>query len=373
MVQRRNFLSVLAIAVITGFIFSCNKFDDFFDFDHNPDNTGYVYTMSNDAGANSILIYKQEANGKLKWKTTVNSGGAGNGMGLGSQGALALDKKHRQLYAVNPGGNSVSAFKVSKDGMLSLSQTIAVDGSTPVSLTVHNSLLYVVNDGGNICGFKISGNGGLSKIDGSVRSLSAATADPAEILFKPDGSLLLVTEKATNMIATFEVNSNGVAQPGEFHPAQAQTPFGFVFDGRHHAIITNAFGGAPDASTVTSFSIDDNGMVQLISNEPDHEAAACWVVLSKDHNYAFVTNTGSNSISSLIVNNNGSLKLIDSVAVSTGAAPADIIISGNGKFAYNVNGMAHSVGQYKILNNGRLQSLGDLPGLPMAAAGLVAW
>jgi 6-phosphogluconolactonase len=372
MVKRRNFLSGLAIAV-TALIFSCNKIDDIFEFDHHPDNTGYVYTMSNDAGTNSVLIYKQEANGRLKYKATVNSGGAGNGMGLGSQGALALDKIHRQLYAVNPGGNSVSAFKVSQNGMLTLSQTIAVEGSTPVSLTVHHSLLYVVNNGGNICGFKISANGMLTKIDGSMQSLSAPTAGPAEILFKPDGSLLVVTEKMTNQIAIFKVNNNGVAQAGEFHPAQAETPFGFVFAGRDKLVITNAFGGAPDASTVTSFDVNGNGSIDLVSNIPDHEAAACWVVLTKDQDYAFVTNTGSNSISSLKVNNNGSLELLDSVAASTGASPLDIALSGNGKFTYTVNGMAHSIGQYRILHNGRLQSLGDLPGLPMAAAGMVAW
>jgi hypothetical protein len=61
------------------------------------------------------------------------------------------------------------------------------------------------------------------------------------------------------------------------------------------------------------------------------------------------------------------------VATATGGAPADIIVSDNGKYAYNVNGMSHSIGQYKILPNGRLNSLGDLPGLPVAAAGIVAW
>jgi 6-phosphogluconolactonase len=373
MLHRRNTLCMLAIAFTAAFIFSCNKLDDFFDFDHGPDNTGYVFTMSNDAGTNAILIYKQEANGRLKYKASVNSGGAGNGMGLGSQGALVIDKKHRQIYAVNPGSNSISSFRLSNNGKLDLHQTISSEGNTPVSLTVHNSLLYVVNDGGNICGFKIAGNGMLSKIEGSSQSLTMPTADPAEILFKPDGSALVVTEKATNKIVVFKVNNGGVAQPGQMHPAQAETPFGFVFAGSKYLVATNAFGGAPNASTVTSFSVEANGSVNLISNIPDHEAAACWVTLSKNEDYAFVTNTGSNSISSLKVGNDGSLQLLDSVAVATGGAPTDIIISSNGKFAYNVNSMSHTIGQYKVLHNGRLQSLGDLAGLPAAAQGIVAF
>src|SRR5689334_9912543 len=52
---------------------------------------GYVYTESNDATQNSILIYKQHHDGTLSLVNTVASGGSGNGTALGSQGALVLD------------------------------------------------------------------------------------------------------------------------------------------------------------------------------------------------------------------------------------------------------------------------------------------
>jgi len=38
----------------------------------------------------------------------VNSGGAGYGAGLGSQGALILNETHSWLFAVNAGDNTVS-------------------------------------------------------------------------------------------------------------------------------------------------------------------------------------------------------------------------------------------------------------------------
>ena len=240
----------------------------------------------------------------------------------------------------------------------------------PVSVTVYQSLLYVVNGGGNICGFKISSNGWLSKIDGSSRPLSSVTAAPAEILFKPDGSSLVVTEKATNKILTFKVNRNGVAQPPTLHPAEAETLFGFVFAGNEHFIVTDAFGGMPNKSAVTSFSIKTNS-VKLKSNILINQTAACWVVLTRNEDFAYVTNTGSNSISSLEVKPDGSLHLLDSVAVKTGKSPTNICLSGNASFVYNVNEMSGTIGEYRILPNGRLHAIGEVSGLPPSAVGLV--
>ena len=240
----------------------------------------------------------------------------------------------------------------------------------PVSVTVYQSLLYVVNGGGNICGFKISSNGWLSKIDGSSRPLSSVTAAPAEILFKPDGSSLVVTEKASNKILTFKVNSSGVAQPPTLHPAEAETPFGFVFAGNEHFIVTDAFGGMPNKSAVTSFSIKTNS-VKLKSNILINQTAACWVVLTRNEDFAYVTNTGSNSISSLEVKPDGSLHLLDSVAAKTGKSPTDICLSGNVSFVYNVNEMSGTIGEYRILPNGRLHAIGEVSGLPPSAVGLV--
>ena len=179
---------------------------------------------------NSILIYKQHANGKLSYMTTVPSGGVGTGAGLGSQGALELDKEHQWLYAVNAGDNSISSFWVHSDGSLTLAHTASSGGTTPVSLTVHKNWLYVVNSGSaNICGFNIGSGGMLTKIDGSLQSLSSSSAGPGEIKFRTGGMALFVTEKATNKIAVFAVNEQGIAGAGTFNNSVGSTPYGFDF------------------------------------------------------------------------------------------------------------------------------------------------
>lgn len=71
------------------------------------------------------------------------SGCSGTGKLLGSQGALELDKNNKWLFAVNEGSNSVSSFKVQDDGSLTLAHTEGSKGKTPVSLSVHDNMLYV--------------------------------------------------------------------------------------------------------------------------------------------------------------------------------------------------------------------------------------
>src|SRR2546422_8607410 len=56
-----------------------------------------------------------------------------------------------------------------------------------------------------------------------------AGAGPAQVSFSPDGSVLVVIEKGTNLIDTFTVGDDGVAQPGVSFASNGTTPFGFAF------------------------------------------------------------------------------------------------------------------------------------------------
>src|SRR5215510_11942550 len=70
----------------------------------------------------------------------------------------------------------------------------------------------------------------LVPLAGSTQNLpGGTTAGPAQVSFSPDGGVLVVTEKGTNLIDTFTVNESGVAQPGVSVPSNGGTPFGFVF------------------------------------------------------------------------------------------------------------------------------------------------
>ena len=338
---------------------------------------GYVYTESNDAAGNKILIYDQNADGTLSWNSSVASGGTGSGAGLGSQGAVALDEQHKWLYAVNAGDNSVSSFWVHNDGSLTLADTKNSGGTLPISVCVYNDLLYVVNSGSdNICGFKVDVNGMLTKINGSSQALSGMGTGPAQIAFHPGGKMLFVTEKNTNIISSFKLNAQGVAAAGVFNSSVGKTPFGFDFARNNNSflIVSDAEGGGVNAGACTSYSSDKWGITNAVNGAiPNYQSAPCWVATTHYGRFAFVTNTGSNSISSYYVSPFGGLYLVFFTVTPAGEAPIDITVSGNNRFVYNINSMSHTITEYRRGLLGTLNHIGKVSNLPSYASGLAAF
>jgi 6-phosphogluconolactonase len=333
---------------------------------------GFIYTMSNEASGNSILSFFQQSNGALAFQATTASGGNGNGGGLGSQGSLITDQHKNYLFAVNAGSNTISSFKINEDGSLALAHTISSGGTFPLSLTVHGDILYVVNSTtSNIAGFTIGTGGTLTAIPGSSHPLSMADAGPAEIAFTPDGQRLIVTEKNTNKITAFEVNSAGLAGNGTSINSAGQTPFGFAFAG-NTIVVTEASGGAPNASTVSAYGTF--GSTSLTGGPlATNQTAACWAAATRDGKFAYVTNTGSNTISSFEVNSNGGLRLINASEAATGTTPIDIVFSSNELYIYNLNAGSHSISAYKKGGNETLEKLADVANLPAHAVGLASF
>src|SRR5688572_3758072 len=209
--------------------------------DDGDGSSGAVYTMTNAASGNEVVAFRRAANGSLSMMKTYPTDGLGSGAGLGSQGAIALSQNGRWLFVVNAGSNDVSVFAV-KGRQLELMGVFDSGGEMPISLTSHDGLLYVLNAGGsgNISGFRIRENGSLEPLAGSTQPLSnGGTGDspmPAQISFDPEGEILVVTEKATNLIVTYRVR-RGIAGPPRTNPSAGETPFGFAFDPSEHLIV----------------------------------------------------------------------------------------------------------------------------------------
>ncbi len=135
--------------------------------------SGAVFTQTNSASGNAILAFSRSSNGLLTVAGQYSTHGLGTGAGLGDQGALALSGGW--LFAVNAGSNQISVFKVSGT-TLKFTDIASSRGVSPISVTVHGNVVYVVNAGnattaGNIAGFRVSPSGILHPIAGSIRSL----------------------------------------------------------------------------------------------------------------------------------------------------------------------------------------------------------
>lgn len=346
--------------------------------EHDEDDVGAVYTMSNSSDGNAILRFTRAANGTLTAAGSFPTGGVGSGGGLGNQGALILSQDKRWLYTVNAGSNDISVFAVRPTGLV-LTDTVPSGGIRPISLTADRDLLYVLNAGGdgNISGFTIHRNGHLAPLPGSTRPLSGPNTAPAQIGFSPDGEVLAVTEKATNFIDTYVVNADGLTNGPYINNSINATPFGFAFDRRGRLFVSEAVGGAVDAATVSSYKITAEGLLDVISPAvADTETAVCWVVVTKNGRFAYVTNAGSGSLSAYRIARDGSISLRDADGrtgdTGTGSVPLDIAFSNDDQYIYTLNNGTHTIGAFRVQKNGGLVAIPGATGLPNGTNGLAA-
>jgi 6-phosphogluconolactonase len=334
---------------------------------------GAVYTLTNSPAGNTVKVFHRAGDGSLSPGGEFATGGTGTGGGLGNQGAVVLDGK--RLFAVNPGSDSISAFEVEGSG-LELVDTISSGGDQPISLTVDDHLLYVLNAGGtgNISGFTFSRSGDLSPLAGSTRPLSGSGTGPAQVSFDPDGEVLVVTEKNTNLIDVYEVGDNRRASGPSTHPSSGATPFGFGFDERDHLIVSEAFGGAPDQSAVSSYEVDDEELEPITASAGTTETATCWIVVTDNGRFTYTSNTGSGSISGYRVGREGELTLLDADGRTgiTGPGPIDMALSRNSRFLYSLNSGDGTISGFRVEADGGLTAIGGTTGLPGGTNGLAA-
>ena len=336
---------------------------------------GAVYTQTNGAGGNAILAFSRSSSGQLSPLGTYPTGGLGTGSGLGSQGAVTLTRDGNLLLAVDAGSDDIASYAVRDDGGLMLVDRVGSAGDQPISVTAHGGIAHVLNagGGGNIAGFTLDGAGDLTPIAGSSRSLSTSTSGPAEIAFNPAGTALLVTEKNTNRLTTYKVGTNGLASAGTWISSAGVTPFGFAFDARGRAIVSEASGGAADASTVSSYAVRGGSAAIIDGPVATTETSACWVAVTENGRFAYDANTGSGTVTGFAVGNDGSLTRLDANGVTgvTGGSPADLDASANGHFLYVRVGGLNDISAFRVAVDGSLSSIGTT-GLPVGTVGIAA-
>ncbi|MEZ4702939.1 MAG: beta-propeller fold lactonase family protein [Rhodothermales bacterium] len=342
---------------------------------------GVVYTMTNDAAGNAVIAYGRAADGRLVAGRSFPTNGLGSGDGLnGTSNPLILSDDAMYLYAVNAGSNDVAIFR--RNGRnLDLRGTVPSGGERPVSVTTRGDLVYVLNVGGaepgNIAGFRMVG-GTLEHL--VTRPLGAGQTDLPQIGFSPDGRFLVVTDKPTNTITTYVVDGSGVAGQPNTQTSSGQTPFGFAFTPDDVLIVSEAFGGGTDASAASSYRIHANGALEAISAViPTTETAACWAETTANGKFAYVTNTGSSTVTGYAVAQDGSLSLLDASGetghTGAGSRPVDLAIAGNAFMYVHSKGTDTLTGFAIDAQTGALTPISGatMSGLPASAVGVAAF
>ena len=348
---------------------------------------GHVYVNDNTAGANTIAAFARHSDGSLTPASgsPYAAGGAGLGQLVGSQGALQLSSDGRYLLAVDAGSNQVSVLRIKPDGGLRLVEgsPVSSGGVEPVSIAVHDDLVYVANEGNgasgsNYSGFRLHRGGRLVPIAGSTVPLPS-TANPGDVLFNPEGDHLVGVEVGTTDPSTFRIDSFLVGEDGRLasaagspFPAQAAGPFGSAFSpaAPNHLYVSNAHAGAGNGS-VSAFKVAENGGLSSIGASPyaDGQNAPCWVEISPDGRYLFAVDTGSTDVSSYRIQAGGALTYLQSTPFKSGKGirPFDARLDPSGRTLYVVDAALRAVSLFSVSGGSLTERAASPIALPAAA------
>jgi 6-phosphogluconolactonase len=314
--------------------------------------SGAVYTMTNDASENSILVYSRNANGLLACRGPVSTHGRGSAGildPLQSQGSLVLSQDGSFLFAANPGSGTITTFRVVPSGLAFVGETNS-GGAEPISIAIHGDLLYVLNTA-SITGFRILGDGRLSEIPSSTRFLATVGGrdlGASDIGFSPNGSFLVVTERNANQIVVFPVQADSTPGAPVLNPSHGNTPFALAFTPGEVLLVAEAAGLPGGGTAESSYSIA-GGTLQLISGSvPTQGAAACWNVVTRDGKFSVVTNAGSSTEALFSVSPSGQLSFVSSTSAGPNTAPLDTALTTNGLFLYTLDGGTGSISEFRF-------------------------
>jgi 6-phosphogluconolactonase len=334
-----------------------------------------VFVMNNSVQKNEVIAFQRTADGTLLEAGRFATGGRGSGGTtdpLESQGSLTLSQDHSLLFAVNAGSGEVSVFRV-EGSELELLDTVSSGGSEPNAVAQHGNLVYVLNVGGSsdVVGFTLH-HGQLEQIPQSTRFLTTNNSEAASLVFSPDGSFLVATERATNNIDVFAVQGDGRLAPIVVNTNGGPGSFSVSFAQNGTAIISETGpAGVANGSAISSYAVQANGTLSAISaSVPTFGAANCWNAVTPEGRFVYVSNAGSATISGFAIGATGALTPIAGTVVGTnpsGATNLDITVSADGKFLYTLNSGNGTIGIFAIQTDGTLVSVGPADGIATRA------
>jgi 6-phosphogluconolactonase len=335
---------------------------------------GGVYVQTNSA-PNEVIAFRRAGDGSLDLIGSVVTGGDGEGSPhLTSQGSVALTRDGRHLLVTNAASNDLSVFSVADDGSIELRDRVHT-GPTPKSVAERDGLVVVLNPGTpGLASFRLDPDG-IAPVEGGDQALAESDADPAQVAFSPNGSMIVITQRGTDSIVTYEVAADGTFGASHAIASQGPTPYGFAFTSGGVLVVTEAFRAEKGAAAASSYAIVDGSLEPRTASVGNGRSEICWAVVTPDDRFAFTTNFADGAVSRFAIAADGSLSLEDATAgIAVDGMPGlrDEDLSSDGRFLYAIDADGGRIYGWSVDAEGSLEQVGSWDGLPTTVAGLAA-
>jgi 6-phosphogluconolactonase (cycloisomerase 2 family) len=343
-----------------------------------PSATVYIGSNNPEAGQNSILAYRQEADGSLTplAGSPFLTGGTGTANAEQKLGPDDVDKgvivngDHTLLFAVNSGSNTIAVFRIGADGALTpvAGSPFASGGTQPVSLALSGKFLFVANKNQdpeqgqsdaapNITAFKVKKNGKLKAVHMSTVE-RAAGSSPAQVLTSPSGDLLFSVDFGVDVfnpdpfnhlasaVHAAEIRKNGRLEEATVTPAAVPANPPIALGLLAHPTESILYVGFPAAGQVGIYTYDAAGNLTFVRSAADSGALVCWFAVDAGAHYLYASNNGDNSVSVFDISDPTTpveiQRLELAVNLETPSAPVELALDPSGHFLYVV-GQRHSL------------------------------
>jgi 6-phosphogluconolactonase len=341
---------------------------------NDPASAGAVYVQTN-AAPNEVIAFRRADDGSLARIGSVGTGGEGDGTPhLQSQGSVTLTGDGQYLLVTNAASDDLSIFSIASDGSIELRERVHT-GSTPRSVVERDGLVVVLNTGEPaLVSFRVDADG-IAPVENGDQALDPSHADPAQVAFSPDGTLVLITERATDSIVTYDVTPEGTFGASSEIASEGPTPYGFAFTSGGTLVVTEAFGAEKGAAAASSYAIEGGSLVARASSVGNGRSEICWAVITPDDRFAFTTNFADGAVSRYGIAADGSLSLEDATAgISVDGMPGlrDEAITSDGRFLYAIDADGGRIYGWSVDAEGSLEPVGSWDELPATVAGLAA-
>jgi 6-phosphogluconolactonase len=338
------------------------------------DATGAVYVQTN-ASPNEVIAFRRAADGSLERIGAVATGGDGDGMPhLTSQGSVVRTRDGRHLLVTNAASDDLSVFAIAGDGSIELRHRMPT-GAAPKSVAEHDGLVVVLQTGKpGVAAFRMD-DAGITPVVGADEALAASDADPAQVAFTPDGSMLVITERGTDSIVSYPAMSDGTLGAPRAIASSGPTPYGFAIASGGTLVVTEAFRAERGAAAASSYAIVDGSIVPRSASVGNGRSEICWAVITPDDRFAFTTNFADGAVSRFAIGADGSLSLEDAtagLAVDGMSGLRDEDLSSDGRFLYAIDADGGRIYGWGVGADGSLDALGSWDGVPATVAGLAA-